>query len=90
MIPRYTRDLKNFTKAVFCEVRVRSVGYEICYRTNRTIGTGYGSLTELTELSGNGMEVLQNSQTYRVRVWKSYRTHNTRINTRVYKKAYLT
>ena len=30
--------------------------------------------TELTEVPGTGMNVLQNSQKFRVRVWKSYRT----------------
>ena len=29
-------------------------------------GYGYGSLTELTEVPGTGMEVLQNSQKFRV------------------------
>ena len=46
---------------MFCKVRVRSVGYEISYKIHRTVGYGYGNITELTELSGKGMKVLQNS-----------------------------
>ena len=44
---------------------------------------------QLTEVSGTGMNVVQNSQKFRVRVWKSYRpysssgTGNTRANTPV-------
>lgn len=38
---------QEFYKVMFCKIRVRSLGY--------------GSLTELTEVSGKGMEVSQNS-----------------------------
>ena len=53
------------------------------YRTSTSFGYGYGSVTKLTEVSGvaarayktdvpgTGMNVLQNSQKFRVRVWKS-------------------
>ena len=33
--------------------------------------------TELTEVPGTGMNVIQNSQKFRVQVWKSYRTHRS-------------
>ena len=46
-----------------CRVRVWK-----SYRTHRTIGQGYESFTELTKLSGKGMEVLQNSQSLSGRV----------------------
>ena len=35
------------------------------------------SLAELTEVSGTGMEVLQNLQKFRVRAWTSYITHRS-------------
>ena len=34
-------------KVMFCNVRVRSEGCEICYKTYRTVGYRYESLTEL-------------------------------------------
>ena len=37
------------------------------YKTHRSSGYGYGSLADLREDSGTGMEVLQNSQKFRVR-----------------------
>ena len=36
------------------------------YTSHRSCGQGYGSLTELTKVPGTGMEVLQNSQKFRV------------------------
>ena len=49
---------------MFCEVRVVcSVAYEICY--SELSGTGM-SLTEVTELSGKGMKVLQKSENVRI------------------------
>ena len=50
------------SKGVFCRVRVRSVGYEILYRTYRIIGYRYENLTETTERSGTGMRILQKLQ----------------------------
>ena len=44
------------------------------YRTSRSLGYGYGSVTELTEVWGTGMRVLQNLQKSGVRVWEYYRT----------------
>ena len=41
---------------------------------------GYGSLAELTEVPGTGIDFLQNSQKFRVRtffVWKSYKTRRS-------------
>ena len=38
---------------------------------------GYASLSEPIEIPGTGMQVLQNSQKFRVRVWKSYRPHRS-------------
>ena len=35
------------------------------YRSHRSSGQGYGDLTELTEVSGTGTAVLQNSQKFR-------------------------
>ena len=46
-------------------------GYKKC--CTRTPGCRTGR-TELTEVPGTGMNVLQNSQNFRVRVRKSYRT----------------
>ena len=40
--------------------------------TYRSPGYGYGSLTELTEVPGTGMEVLQNPQTFRVGIRMLY------------------
>ena len=50
-----------------------------CILCTGFVYSGYrcGSLTELTEVPGTGMEVLQNSQKCRVRAWKSYRTHRS-------------
>ena len=46
---------------MFCRVRVRSVGYEICYKTYRVRSVGYESRTEVTELVGLGSySVVQN------------------------------
>ena len=62
---------------MFCEVQVRSVGYEICYRVHRSPqpgiptevclipGYGHEVRTDLTEPSGKGMKVFENSQNYR-------------------------
>lgn len=47
---------------MFIKVQVRSVGYEISSKISTTVGYGYKSYTNLTELSGTGMEVSQNSQ----------------------------
>ena len=40
-------------------------------------GYGYGRHTELTEVPGTGMDVVQNSQKFRVRVLTYYRTHRS-------------
>ena len=40
--------------------------------TYRNSGYGYGSLTDLTEVPGMGMEVLQNSQNFRVGIRMLY------------------
>ena len=40
----------------------------LAYRTYRSFGYGYECRTELTEVLGTGLDVVQNSQKFRVRV----------------------
>ena len=49
----------------------------IWYRTYRKVGKGHGRLTDVTELSGTGVQVLQKSHNYRGGVRKFYRSYPT-------------
>ena len=55
MVKTVQRKIKETFKVVFCRVRVRSVGYEICYKTYRVRSVGYESRTEVTEFFGLGI-----------------------------------
>ena len=73
---------------MFCGVCAFRVRVRESYRTSRSFGYGYESITELTEVPGAGTEVLQNSQKVqagtknavpvpRVLWHRAYRTHRS-------------
>ena len=68
-------------KVVFRMVCVFRVRVWKSYKTHRSSGYGYDSLTELTEFPGTGMEVLQNSPKFRAGIRMVY--PHTRTRTRV-------
>ncbi len=50
----------QYCKVMFCRVCRFRVRVRKSYRTYRSSGYGYGSVTELTEVLGTGMNALQN------------------------------
>ena len=96
----------HISKVMFCRVCGIRVRVWESYRTSRSFGYGYGSVTELTEVPdivarayithrssrrvqtcctrtpGIVKRVVQNSQKFRVRVWKYYRTSRSRARVR--------